>query len=395
MLRTGQLGRVQVGDDGRIAAEDFPDVASFLVVGRCDLAGSLGVGPEGMAPAEIWIKTFPNAVVMMGADGLTPGDAGGSRYAVTTFLEDALGVRFLWPGELGKVVPGGATVEVGEIDHRFAPLMVQRRIRMAGAYGERMAQGGDRLGITAQEYERVRAAALATESRDGGWSRWHRLGGSLGLASGHSFGDYWERFGESHPEWFAMGPDGSRDQGRSPGRARLCVSNPDLVAQVARDRIARIDETGQRSISIGPNDGGQTAFCTCPECEALDAPTDRRLEGGHVPLTDRYIHFFNGIAEKVTEVHPDVWLTADAYSTYAAPRSPPASTPTSPSATSASPTPTRCGGGGTWRTGTPGRTRRARSTSAPTSSSQAAARAPRSSTSTSWPKTSAASPQTG
>ena len=319
ILRPTMLGKVAVAPDGRLTVEKLPAVETFLLVGKSPATELLGLDVSDFKPAEIVIKSFPNAVAMLGADGLTPVDAAGTQYAVNTFLEDTLGVRFLWPGELGKVVPQRETITIPAIDHRFAPILTQRRIRMVEGYGTRMAQGGDKLNITAEEFNRVRTAAIATESRDGGWARWHRMGGSLRLASGHSFGDYWERFGKTHPEWFAMAPNGSRDQSRSPDRARLCVSNKELIAQVARDRIARIDKTGQKSVTIGPNDGGQTAFCSCPECRALDAPTDRKTKNGGVPLTDRYVHFFNEVTEQVVAKHPDVWVTADAYSLYASP----------------------------------------------------------------------------
>ena len=331
VAREGQLGGVAV-DGGQIRSTAFPDAAAFLLVGESGLAARLGADASDFAPGEMQIKTVGNALLLLGADDRTPTDRGGTRYAVTAFLEDALGVRFLWPGELGKVVPKRATVTAGDIDTRIAPRILQRRIRIGASYGERMAKGGDKIGITADDFKAARAAASKTASRDGGWARWNRLGGSLNLVSGHSFGDYWERFGKLHPEWFAMAPNGSRDQSGSPDRARLCVSNRELIAQVAADRIARLDANPkQKSVTIGPNDGGTTSFCVCEECKKLDPPEGRpirmvdfspganRRPFDYVSLTDRYVHFFNAVAEKVVAKHPDVTLTADAYGVYAAP----------------------------------------------------------------------------
>jgi len=303
-----------------------------ILVGKSKLTQKLGIDIGGLAPGEILIQTFPNAVALLGADDVTSYDPKGSQYAVTTFLEEALGVRFLWPGELGKIVPKRDTIDIAEINLRYAPVLKQRKIRMAGAaYGDRMAKGGDRLGIDKALFQKVHTESKKTKAVDGGWGTWHRMGGSLRLASGHSFGEFWERYGKEHPEWFAMALNGSRDQSGSPHRARLCVSNPDLIAEIARGRIARITETGQKSVSIGPNDGGTTSFCMCENCKKLDPPNGRKINlidfspgedrkpFEYVSLTDRYIHFFNSIAEQVTKVHPDVWLTADAYSVYAAP----------------------------------------------------------------------------
>lgn len=302
-----------------------------ICVGKSKLADALGASAAGLGPGGILIRTFPKGLVMLGADELTPSDPNGSRYAVTTFLEDALGVRFLWPGELGKAVPSRATIRVSQMNLRFTPWLVQRRIRMGGGWSARMVKGGERLEVTGEDFRRINTAAKQTRSTDAGWAGWHRLGGSLRLMSGHAFGHLWEKYGKAHPDWFAMAPNGSRDQSNSPHRARLCVSNPELIAAIAREKIETITRTRQRSVSIGPNDGGTTSFCTCPQCEALDAETDRRITlidfspGAnrrpfeHVPLTDRYVHFWNEIARQVTAAHPDVWLTADAYSVYAAP----------------------------------------------------------------------------
>ena len=309
------------------------DSRTRILVGVSGLTQDLGATAEGLGPGGIVIKTFPDAkaVVILGADHLAPVDSNGTRYAVTTFLEEALGVRFLWPGELGKVVPKRKTIDIAAMDIRMTPMLVQRKIRMAGSWSRRMEVGGERLHVTGDDFEKYFRKAMETESEDAGWAGWHRQGGSLGLASGHSYGDYWERFGKEHPEWFAMAPNGSRDQSASPDRARLCVSNRELIEQIAKDRIAHIEKSSATSVAIGPNDGGTTSFCVCEACEKLDAPSDRKITlidfspGAnrrtfeHVPLTDRYVHFFNGIAERVTAAHPDVWLTADAYSAYSAP----------------------------------------------------------------------------
>jgi hypothetical protein len=319
--------RLKTVKEDQVAAAD----SVLIFVGASQLSAKLGAQAGEFGPGEILIKSYPNALVLLGADDPLSSDANGTRYAVTTFLEDRLGVRFLWPGELGKIVPRSQTIDIEPIDHRFSPLLRQRRIRMAGGFGTRMAKGGERLAVDAEDYNRFNKAAAATRSTDAGWAGWHRLGGSLRLMSGHSMGHMWEKYGKEHPEWFAMAPNGSRDQSNSPHRARLCVSNPELIAAIAQERIEQINQTKQKSVSIGPNDGGTTTFCTCPQCEAWDAPSARKIklidfspganrrQFDHVPLTDRYVRFWNGIAERVVAVHPDTWLTADAYSVYSAP----------------------------------------------------------------------------
>ena len=306
-------------EDGRLQWSDPRSERNWILVGEGRLAGLLGATSEGLGPGGTLIRSYPNALVLLGPDAKTPSDSNGTRYAVTTFLEDVLGCRFLWPGEVGKVVPRRKTIAVAAIDRSFTPEIRQRRIRMASGYGRRRDTGVRALGFVEADDRRFREQASATESRDAGWSGWHRLGGTLRLASGHSFGDMWEKHKDAHPEWFALQPDGTRDQSRSPDRSRLCVSNKELIEEIARDRIERLNRSETGSVSIGPNDGGQTDFCCCVDCKKLDPPESRRLENGRLALTDRFIYFWNEIAERVVEVHPEATLTADAYSLYAAP----------------------------------------------------------------------------
>jgi len=318
LVREGQFGDVDVRD-GVLVAGGGNGTKNLVLVGEGRLSGLLGATSEHLGPGGILIRTYPNALVLLGPDDKTPTDPAGTRYSVTTFLEDSLGCRFLWPGELGKAVLNRKTIEVAPINLSYTPTIRQRRIRMATGLGERKAHGVKRLGFTDADYHRFNGAAMKTDSRDGGWAGWHRLGGSLRLVSGHSFGSMWEKHKDEHPEWFAVQPDGTRDQSRSPDRSRLCVSNMELIEEIARDRIERLNTSDLNSVSIGPNDGGQTSFCRCDACRALDPPNSRKLAGGGPALTDRYIYFWNEIAKRVTEVHPDAWLTADAYSVYSAP----------------------------------------------------------------------------
>ena len=313
----GTLKNATVKNSRVVSSVDLGD--NFILLGHCVLTKQLGATDDELGPGGICIQTFPNAIVLLGPGKRTPTDSYGTRYAVTTFLEDALGCRFLWPGELGKVVPKRKTIEVAPIDVQYTPVIRQRRIRMASGYGDRKDKGVKRLGFEEADYRRFKKAATQTVSRDGGWASWHRLGGSLRLASGHSFGEMWEKHQDNHPEWFAVQPNGTRDQSRSPERSRLCVSNIELIEEIARDRIERLNRSDNKSVSIGPNDGGQLSFCRCEECRKLDPPNSRKLPSGGLALTDRYVYFWNEIAKRVAKVHPTATLTADAYSVYSAP----------------------------------------------------------------------------
>jgi hypothetical protein len=303
---------------------------AWVLIGEGKFTDKLGLTSKGLGAGGIVLNAKGHVLALFGTDARTPSDPHGTRYAVTTFLEDKLGVRYLWPGELGKVVPHQETIEVADFERRFTPQLAQRRIRSMG-YHDRIQVGLDRLGFKKEDFERQVADAQRTQAESPDWFGWHRLGGTLNMSGGHAFSHLWAKYGKDHPDWFALQPDGSRDQSANPDRARLCKSNAELIAAIAKEKIEELTRNPALiGVALGPNDGGRPSFCTCPKCEALDSPKGRKVmlwdfakgkqrEFEHVSLTDRTVFFWNAIAEKVAKVHPDKFLVVDAYSAYAAP----------------------------------------------------------------------------
>ena len=295
---------------------------TLILVGDTKRTTELGITSASLALEEIRIRTFPKTLVLVGDDERPDGlPLSGTLWAIETFADRFLGIRMLWPGELGQVVPRRATVEVGQIDYQYVPPLRKRGIRNMG-YNKRVQRGLDALSWKAEDFKRHRRESEV-------WFRFHRIGGSYMGQYGHAFGSYWERFGKDHPDWFALQPDGTRDNSRADGghRARLCVSNRGLIEQAARDRIAeaRKHRTWD-TVSVSPNDGGRATFCQCDTCKAWDAPEGKPIETWgpkgplkHVSLTDRYVKFYSAIAEIFAKELPDRCLGAYAYSAYALP----------------------------------------------------------------------------
>ena len=308
---------------------------AFILLGESDLAKKLGIDTTGLGNGGIRLKTTGNVVAIMGH---REGSAGKrdtvNGNAVFRFLE-SLGCRCLWPGESGKVVPHRSTITVPALDVRFTPPIGQRNIRFAPLNARGAEQGLAWLGATAADQRTAFEAAQRTEA-EGTWSAWNSLGGNLGIvggAAGCGLRGGWDKYGKEHPEWFALQPDGTRDQSKAKERWRLCVSNPGLVDQVAQDILARLDGHAQAAISLCPNDGGYSNFCQCAACKALDASdgpkikmlifakvgSGERTEAEYVSLTDRYVHYWNAVAERVTKVVPDQLFLVEAYSYYSDP----------------------------------------------------------------------------
>ena len=240
----------------------------------------------------------------------------GTLYAVYDFLEGVVGVRWLWPGELGTVVPKRKTLAVGPLCRAFDPPLMQRGIR----FGLRdWSSALARLGRDAKMRKRL-AAEYAL------WARRRRLGRRALFRFGHAFNHWLKKFGKQHPDWFAMMPDGRRVTPEKPypslERAKLCVTNPELPAFIAKRGVEYLKRyPSYLSFSACPNDS--RGYCMCPKCKALDPPQgikgDMNYPGQgfkYPSLSDRYVWFWNRIAEAMGDACPDRYIGVYAYSNY-------------------------------------------------------------------------------
>ena len=333
--RENELGafKVEKGVLSFDSAKVPEGINSFVLVGESAVTKALGVTMEGLGPGGIRLKSGENSLVLLGSTA--PTDNAGTRYAVIEFLS-SLGVRYLWPGETGRVIPALPTISIDSLDYSFTPQIGQRTVRWSTRITDRSQLGLTRLQITEEEWTKAQQKSYATEMGMG-WSVWHRLGGRLGIGGGHAGGGLtggWKEHGAQHPEWFALQPDGTRDQSKAGDRWRLCKSNPELIEYVAKSIIERVNaDPSIKCISLCPNDGGYSNFCMCDNCKKLDPPDGpkikltifekvgqpQRHEIEYVSLTDRMVWYWNQIAQRVVKVHPDLLLLGEAYSAWSYP----------------------------------------------------------------------------
>ncbi len=312
---------------GKTAAE------TYILLGEGPLARRAGFNLDGLGAGGIVLQTKGNMLALLAKEDGSDSRGPASARPVFALLE-ALGCRCLWPGETGKVVPKQSTLSVSDLNVRFTPSIGQRRIRFTSGEVRGAAQGREWLGLGKAETQAA-SEATRTES-EGGWGAWNGLGGNIGIvggAAGCGLQGGWSEHGAAHPEWFALQPDGTRDQSKAKERWRLCVSSPGLVEHVANDILKRLGGHAQPAISLCPNDGGYSSFCLCDACQKLDAPNGpkinmlvfakvgeaARTEVEHVSLTDRFVHYWNAVAERVTKVVPDQLFLVEAYSYYSDP----------------------------------------------------------------------------
>lgn len=218
----------------------------------------------------------------------------GTVNAVYTFLQRYLGVRWLWPSELGEDILKQETIAFEPFKYRYHPQIRSRRGLFARTTLERIG--------------------FRADSPDQNWVRFQRLlFDSLSAPGGHAFADWWDRFHETHPDYFALQPDGTRSLAGKPKHAKLCHSNPAVWEQWLSDVEQQLESNPNRTVfNASPNDGFNSGHCVCEDCRAWDHPDGEvlgfRWNGiaqQYVALTDRHITFANTIARMLKHRYPD------------------------------------------------------------------------------------------
>ncbi|MGC9319652.1 MAG: DUF4838 domain-containing protein [Armatimonadota bacterium] len=296
--------------------DTLPADHTIVVVGADELADSLGVSASELRAEEFRIRTQGRYLVFAGHDLPRCGTRGGvSRvldspatvWAVDHFLDRHMGVRWLWPGDLGTFVPRADTIAVPDMDVTHRPAMAARLLRVNLFQARR---GLGHVGDIDEFWADATAARLYHEAN--AWKSRHQMGARRDIYVAHSFRDWWERFHETRPEIFATLPGERSQPWPSPDRVKLCVSNP------AVDELVLADwrEAGRPDLwSIGPNDDGR-GLCVCEDCRAMDAPRSDDVEAicmGHTDLSARYLRFWNRVLGKMRAENPDVRLVTLGY----------------------------------------------------------------------------------
>ncbi len=215
----------------------------------------------------------------------------GTANAVYSFIQEQLGVRWLWPGE--EDVIKCEQIAIAPMEQRYHPT-----IRARGGMLVRTSLGDNK------------------ESAEELWARFQRVQlDSMDMTGGHGFGDWWQKYGGTHPDYFAAAPDGSRKAVKPrESNTKLCASNPlvwqqwlaDISVTVRADPLLRV-------VNVSPNDGYTSGHCTCANCLAWDHPDGEKVEwnfGGGVKYqgvsqTDRDVRFANTLARLLKERFPD------------------------------------------------------------------------------------------
>ena len=249
-----------------------PSALSKTLLARAGAQDEASIGQDG-----IILQTVGDSLVLSGHPDRGP------LYAVYTFLEDCVGVR--WWTSTESTIPSRPTLEVEVAAVRYAPKVISRESfyldplsgREGGIFSARMKTNGHFNPVPAE------------------------YGGHMPILFwAHSFEQVLPpgKYFDEHPDWYAL-IDGKREKGR-----QLCLTNPEMKKEFIRntlDALRKAPET--RFVSVSQNDCG--GWCQCPECQKLFEENGSQAE----PL----IRFVNEVAEAIEPEFPNVLVETLAY----------------------------------------------------------------------------------
>lgn len=258
-----------------------PKGASVIYVGDLgdpmvsSIAGELGLSASEDEQAVVRLYK-PNRLVIAG------NQPRAALHAAYAFLQNQLGVRWLWPGADGEFYPRLGEWEVpADLAYRHVPRIRYRGYHLCGDW-----RGRDEFVVwMARNYLNVHRHGTARDPDSYGF---HRLFSSHNATLPRSL------FAE-HPEYFAL-----LKNERSP--VNICFSNENTVRLVAENLSKLLDANPKLEIlQIFPADNQD--YCQCPDCSRLGVST-------------AWFTCYNKITDILKERHPGVKFSTLAYQGY-------------------------------------------------------------------------------
>ncbi len=257
------------------------DSTSTREILACDNFATLGYD-------SIKMKTYNNSIALCGHPQR------GSLYAVYSFLEDEIGIR--WWSKDETFIPQKTTLEINQLNISYTPTFKLRealyKIAFDGVFASRLKQNGATL--TRMNFDRP---VISPE-----------YGGCQNLVlfkgRGSSFHSHFEilppkKYFKNHPQWYSL-IDGKRVASGS----QLCLTN-DEMAQEYLKNIKELLRQNPLATSIQVSQNDWLNPCECDNCKKIDDEN-----GSHAGTN---LYFANKIAEGIEKEFPNVFIDTFAY----------------------------------------------------------------------------------
>ncbi|MBD3292163.1 MAG: DUF4838 domain-containing protein, partial [Armatimonadia bacterium] len=343
--------------------ETVPLDGPAIILGDCPAAREAGIDVDALARDGYVIRVRGDRIFILGPDDhsdksailfdvTTPFPREASRYVMQDqlgaaawdfergtlygtyrFLEE-LGCRWFFPGPKGAVTPQNPDLAFETVEIREEPVFALRKV------GQETWQwyylGSSRLEglVDPTEYEELGWGGRALRLwllRMRGSSEWFAFNHRPPRM------ELEQRFGEEHPEYFAVRENGKRDLPPQPGRTgHLCYTEPGVLEITKRDIDAYYAgvpaaDMGLSShrVRLGTHNNGWPAnaiygrtvsllphdsfiACRCEDCAPYVHP-DRDYGAQNSELVWQFVV---KVADWMEQAHPDSLITCLAYSSY-------------------------------------------------------------------------------
>ncbi|MCR5380891.1 MAG: DUF4838 domain-containing protein [Lentisphaeria bacterium] len=208
----------------------------------------------------------------------------GPLYAVYTFLEDYVGIRWWTPTE--SYIPHKPTLDVPVRNHAYAPKLICREPFYKNTFDPVFASR-----LKANGHHNNNPAAYGGHMSIIGFV--HTMFQFLPPA----------KYFKDHPEWYNM-INGERT---SAHYSQLCLTNEEMRKEFVKVCLQKIAENPTAGmISVSQNDGrGIDGGCQCPACKAIEE--EEGSPSGPI------LRFVNAVAADIAKVYPDFLIETLAY----------------------------------------------------------------------------------
>ena len=263
-----------------VSEKDVPEKVPQILIGNSMRAKKIfpEIVPEQIPYDGIEIHLRGNKLL------LTGHEQRGTLYAVNTFLEDILGIRWWTSSE--QTVPTYKTFKLIPLNISYAPKLIYRK-----AYYKDVVDN----------------PVFSTRLKNNGYvDAWNakippEYGDELRFVPGfvHTFFQLIppKTYFADHQEWFSE----VSGAGRHP--RQLCLTNNEMRKELTKNAMELLRKTGAKFISISQEDGQKP--CTCEKCKKV---VDE--EGSQSGLIVRFV---NEVAEDIEQEFPDVFVETLAY----------------------------------------------------------------------------------
>lgn len=254
----------------------FPTIAEKDV--SAGATSLLLVGNTARAPKKDY--KFDEILIRMDGGNLVFAghEKRGCLYAVYSFLQDVVGIRWWAPGET-FIPKKPALIVADDLNVSYVPQLISREM-----------------------YHRDAQPTVFSARMKGNGHLTPEYGGAVRIVNFvHTFYRYLppEKYFDAHPDWY------SEIKGkRTHERAQLCLTNEAMIEELTKNVLETLRKNpGAKMIDVSQNDW--YGFCTCPKCKAIDG-----AEGSHAGTL---LLMLNKVAEAVEKEFPDVLVESLAY----------------------------------------------------------------------------------